>query len=262
MNHNHYHGEGSFEPIWVILFLLLILVYSLAAIRHKKWPLFRCVFWSLGLFGIMITLTGPISNRAHEDFTFHMLGHLLLGMLAPLLLAMAAPMTLIFRTLSVNQARRLSKFFKRRVVNIYRHPVVASVLNIGGLWVLYTTNLYASMQENFFLHVLIHIHVFLSGYLYTISLVYIDPAPHRYSYTFRSVVLILSLAGHSILAKYLYAHPPAGVPLEQSEQGAMLMYYGGDAIDMILIWLLCYQWYKSSTPRVHSPDTIKAFYEK
>nr|WP_263323476.1 cytochrome c oxidase assembly protein [Neobacillus sp. Marseille-Q6967] len=250
MNHNHYHGESSYEPIWVILFLLLILFYSLAALRHNKWPLSRYVFWGLGLFCIMITLTGPISNLAHEDFTFHMLGHLLLGMLAPLLLALAAPMTLIFRTLSLKKARSLSRFLKSRPVSMYRHPVLASFLNIGGLWLLYTTGMYASMKENIFLHVLVHIHVFVAGYLYTISIVYIDPAPHRYSYTFRSIVLILSLAGHSILSKYLYTHPPAGVPLEQAEQGAMMMYYGGDVIDMILIWLLCYQWYKATSPRI------------
>ncbi|MEH6994266.1 cytochrome c oxidase assembly protein [Neobacillus drentensis] len=66
-----------------------------------------------------------------------------------------------------------------------------------------------------------------------------DPAPHRYGFVFRAVVLILSLAAHGILSKYIYAHPPVGVPSEQSETGGMIMYYGGDMVEIVLIFLFC-----------------------
>lgn len=179
----------------------------------------------------------------------HMVGHLFLGMLAPLLLVHAAPMTLLMRTLSVGSARRLSRVLKSLPVSIYCHPVVASILNIGGLWVLYTTELYSLMQDNLLLHIVVHTHVFLAGYLYTLSILYIDPAPHRYSYIFRAVMLILSLAAHGILSKYIYAHPPVGVPSEQAETGGMIMYYGGDMVELVLIFLFCQQWYKAARPR-------------
>jgi putative membrane protein len=129
------------------------------------------------------------------------------------------------------------------------------ILNVGGMWVLYTTDLYMMMQQHLFLHVLIHLHVFLAGYLFTISVIYIDPTPHRTSFVYRSVILLIALAAHGILSKYIYSHPPYGVSISQAEKGGMIMYYGGDAIELILIFILCFQWYKSSRPRLLLENT-------
>jgi putative membrane protein len=255
MEHNHVHpaSRPSFELLLALPFVLAVLIYILLALvsnrRHKRWPFYRYLFWIFGVLSASIALMGPIANLAHENFTAHMVGHLFLGMLAPLLLVHAAPMTLLMRTLSVGSARRLSRVLRSLPVSISCNPVVASILNIGGLWVLYTTELYSAMQDNLLLHIVIHTHVFLAGYLYTLSFLYIDPAPHRYGFVFRAVVLILSLAAHGILSKYIYAHPPVGVPNEQAEVGGMIMYYGGDLVEIFLIFLFCRQWYKAARPR-------------
>jgi putative membrane protein len=114
---------------------------------------------------------------------------------------------------------------------------------------LYTTDLYPAMGEHEALHVLVHLHVLGSGYLLTAALIVVDPAPHRPGFLSRAAVLVLFLAAHGVLAKYLYAHPPAGVPAEQAERASMLMYYGGDLIDVVLITVLCRQWYAAARPR-------------
>jgi putative membrane protein len=160
-----------------------------------------------------------------------------------------APMTLVLRILNVTLARRLSRVLKSWPVRILCDPIVASFLNVGGLRILYTTDLYAAMQQNILLHVLIHKHVFIAGYLFTVSMIYIDPTPHRSSFVYRAIVLVIALAGHSILSKYIHAQPPNSVPAAQAEIGGMLMYYGGDAIDVIIIFILCVQWYRATRPR-------------
>lgn len=104
------------------------------------------------------------------------------------------------------------------------------------------------------LYVIVHFHVFLAGYMFTISMIYVDPIPHRFSFLYRAIVLMIALAGHSVLAKYIYAHPPAGVQVEQVELGAMLMYYGGDAIDVVLIFILCRQWFHATRPQFVNPN--------
>ena len=81
------------------------------------------------------------------------------------------------------------------------------------------------------------------------SMIYIDPARYRCSYIYRSIVLIIALAGHGILSKYIYAYPPIGVISAQAEIGGMLIYYGEDLIDIILIFILCLQWFRASRPR-------------
>ncbi|WP_018392037.1 cytochrome c oxidase assembly protein [Bacillus sp. 37MA] len=255
MSHAHIHQSNgvSSELMLALPFVLFIVLYILAAVvsnrSYKQWPLYRYIFWIFGVLCAGSSVIGPLANSAHQDFTVHMLGHLLLGMLAPLLMVLAAPMTLIFRTLNVSLARHLSRMLKSRPVRIWSHPVVASLLNIGGLWVLYTTDLYSAMQQAILLHIFIHIHVFFAGYLFTISMIYIDPAPHHFRFDYRAIVLIMALTGHGILSKYLYAHPPKGVPAAQAETGGMLMYYGGDIIDLVLISILCLQWYKATRPR-------------
>ncbi|TVX77787.1 cytochrome c oxidase assembly protein [Peribacillus simplex] len=253
-NNGHIHENGAgFEPILLILFTLVIVIYIAAVVissrRYKKWPLYRTFFWILGTICAASAITGPIANRAHMDFTAHMVGHLLLGMIAPILLVLAAPITLALRTLDVPSARRLSQVLKSRPLRILSNPITASVLNIGGLWLLYTTGLFGVMHQDALLHVLVHFHVFIVGYLFTASMIYMDPTPHRFSFMFRSIVFTISLAGHDILSKYIFAHPPSGVTKEQAENGGMLMYYAGDAIDVTLICILCYQWFKATRPK-------------
>ena len=62
-------------------------------------------------------------------------------------------------------------------------------------------------------------------------------------------MLVAFLAAHGILAKYLYAHPPPGVPEAQAQAGGRLMYYGGDVLDLILIAIFCRQWYAATDPQ-------------
>jgi putative membrane protein len=195
----------------------------------------------MGIFCIWYSVASPISHQ--NTFTQHMLCHLLFGMLAPLLLVLSAPMTLILRILKTPHARDLSHLLKCIPIRILAHPAVAAFFYIAGLVLLYTTELYTLMHQYFLIYLLIHFHLLVAGYLFTASIIYIDPVPHRYSFLYRSTVCFLTLTVHAILSKYIYAHPPANVPLEQAKSGAMIMYYGGDMIDAVLIYILCYQWF-------------------
>lgn len=263
INSHIQHTDGSqvYPTVGIIPQLLLSLPFMLAFVlyifavivsnrRHKPWPKYRTVCWAFGVLFAIIAVAGPLADRAHVDFTVHMFGHLFLGMLSPLLIALAAPMTLMLRTLSVPLARRVSKILRSWPSRIFTNPVVASFLNIGGLWLLYTTNLYSLMHESILLHLVVHIHVFLAGYLFTVSMIYIDPIPHRTSFLYRAIVFVIALAGHGILSKYIYANPPNGVPADQAELGGMIMYYGGDIIDIVIIFILCLHWFRATRPRI------------
>lgn len=217
--------------------------------RLRQWSHLRVVFWISGTIISASALIGPLAVLSHAHFTWHMVGHLFLGMLGPLLMALGAPMTLLLRALPVQQARGVSRFLRSEFARFYIHPVTAAMLNIGGLWLLYTTDLFTFMHNHLWLYVLVHIQMFAAGYLFTMSMLYIDPVSRRFSYRFRTVVFIFALAGHGILSKFLYAYPPQGVPVEEARLGAMLMYYGGDAVDLVIIFLLFRGWYLSASAR-------------
>ncbi|WP_053220166.1 cytochrome c oxidase assembly protein [Virgibacillus senegalensis] len=238
--------------------VLYLIAIKFSAKRERLWPLSRTLFWISGCILAALAVFGPLAILAHHNFFYHMLGHILLGMLAPLLMVLGAPVTLLLRALPAESARRISRLLKSRPVQFLGNPAVASFLNIGGLWVLYVTPLYGAMHHVPLLHILIHLHIFIAGYVFTSSIIYIDPTPHRSSFRYRTIILLLALAGHSILAKYLYAHPPLHASVSQAEAGSMLMYYTGDFIDAILIFLLCQHWYKSARPRVQKLNKQEA----
>jgi putative membrane protein len=238
--------------IWLVLVIMLggyLTAVAAAARRGRPTSPRRPAAWCAGLAVIAAGVTGPVAGAAHHDFRLHMVGHLLVGMLAPVLLVAARPVTVLIRALSVRAARGLCRLLGSAPVRVLTHPMTAGLLGAGGLWLLYLTSLYGASNRNEAVHLAVHLHLLLSGYLFTAAVVGTDPAPHRPGFATRAAALVLFLAAHGILAKHLYGHPPAGVPEEQAGFAAMIMYYGGDVIDLVLVVLLCRQWYAATGRR-------------
>ncbi|GAA3385346.1 cytochrome c oxidase assembly protein [Cryptosporangium minutisporangium] len=210
--------------------------------RHGHWPGRRSGCWAAGLatLGLGVAGTGLLSEHG---FVPHMVSHLLVGMVAPLLLALAAPVSLALRALPVARARTLVRVLRSAPLRTLGHPVTAAVINAGGLWLLYATPLYSAVGN----HPLLHVHLLAAGYLFAAAILGTHPRPA--GFPLRAAVLVGYLAAHDILAKYLYGHPPAGVPTADAELGAQLMYYGGDAVDLVLIVLLCRAWFRTLARR-------------
>ena len=254
---------GAGDPVWFwpLLLTAVAIAYGVTALRLRqrgRWAARRMALFSAGLVIVAAAVTGPLADAAQHDFAAHMVGHLLLAMLAPILLVLSAPMTLVLRALPVADARRLARIFRSRPLRFLTHPATAATPNVGGLWLLYTTDLFAMMHEHAWLGVAIHLHLLLAGYLFTAALIGVDPAPHRPGWTVRATVLVLALGAHAVLAKWLYAHPPAGVAIPAAETGSQLMYYGGDLVDLPLIVIFCRQWFQATRPRPPIPDRSPA----
>ena len=244
-----------FEVAVAAVLTTLAIGYGLALVRARgrgRWPAARTIMWYTALACAGAALVGPLAAAAHTSFTAHMVGHLLMGMLAPLLIVLAAPITLSLRALPVTAARRLSRVLRSPLVRFVSHPAIAALLNAGGLWLLYTTDLFHLMHASAAVHALVHLHIFLAGCVFTASIVGVDPDPHRATMLTRSAVLVVFIAAHQILAKRLYANPPAGVDALDARIGAQVMYYGGDAVDVALIILL-FAGYAKRRNRVKAP---------
>ncbi len=199
------------------------------AAGRGRWPAYRTISWCGGL-----VVAGAGSTLSASDGAVpHAVGHLLLGMVAPLLLVLSAPVTLALRALPADRARLLSAVLRSRPARLLTNPVVAAVLDVGGLWLLYTTDLHTVPATQ--------VHVLGAGYLFTAAIVGVDPAPHRPGPAYRAVVLVLASAAHGLLAKHLYA--------TGWQTGGMVMYYGGDVVEVALATLLCRQWLAGSVPR-------------
>lgn len=244
---NHGHGGGLLELVVVCLLGTLAVGGYLTGVRRSRprlpWPWFRTACWVGGVMLVGVGVTGPLAEASSHSFPAHAAAHVLVGMAGPLLIVCAAPVTLALRALPVRHARLLSRLLASRPVRLFTEPVVAATLNVAGLWLLYLSPIYGYAQMSPVGHVAVHVHLVSVGCLLTASLVSPDPMPHRRSFALRASVLVAAVAGHDIVAKYLYAHPPDGVTASAAETGAMIMYYGGDAVEIVVMVLLCRRWF-------------------
>jgi putative membrane protein len=231
--------HGADPPIGTELLVVALLASAVAyvvAARRSPWPTAPLARW---LTGIAVALSGLVGLAlvGPHDLSVHVVGHLLLGMVAPLLLTTAMPATLALRTLSRGRARALGRLLRSRPVAVISHPAVAALLDFGGMWLYFRTDVLAAVPR-----ALVHTHMLMAGYLFAFSMVGPDPAPHRARLGVRAGVLVAVVAAHDVLAKLVYAAPPAGVPATQAEVAGVLLSYGGTPVHVVLLVLLGREW--------------------
>jgi putative membrane protein len=232
-------GELIATELLVVALLAAAVLYARATRCAGTWPLGRTVRWLVGIAVAVAGVVGPLLLAADDgahDLRLHVAGHLLVGMVAPLLLVTAVPVTLALRTLPRGRARALARLLRSRPPAVLTHPAVAAVLDVGGLWLMYRTDLLAGVPT-----ALLHLHMLLAGYLFAFALVGRDPAPHRPGLGVRTGVLVAAVAAHDVLAKLLYAAPPTGAV--QAEFAGQLMYYGAVPVHVALFVLLGREWF-------------------
>jgi putative membrane protein len=228
--------------VWLVLAAAAGLQLVGVARSRVPWPPVRTVCWLAGLGCVGVALAGPFAH-AHADLHAHMAAHLLLGMVGPLLLVLARPGTLWLRALPAPTARQVSGVLRSAPVRLVTDPFVATGLNLAGLWLLYRTGLLAEVLHSPGLHLAVSAHVLLTGWLATAAVLALDPLAHRRGVGARAAALAVGMAGHDVLAKTLYADPPAGVV--GAEAGARLMYDGGTVVHLLVAAVLWRQWYRS-----------------
>jgi putative membrane protein len=249
---DHCQSPSMLVPI---LFVIVIgAAYVLLARKQRAsargWDGWRTLLFATGCALLILGFSPQVLPFGEGDFRKHMLQHLLLAMLAPTGLVMAAPLTLLLCTLPARYAKMITSALCSSWVAIFSTPVVALVLNLGGMALTFT-HLYTAMMMHPALHYLVHVHFVAAGCLYTWVIAGPDPAPHRPSVPVRLVILAIAVVIHSVLAQMLFAgwHVAVPAPPAQLQHAAVLMYYGGDIAEMLLAFALVTTWYPVAPKR-------------
>jgi putative membrane protein len=240
----HHDVAGPDLAGWVLAVAVVLLALAyVRAVRARRgggrtWPRWRTAAVVTGLV-VAAAVVSPAGRAiAHGDDRAHMTGHLLLGMIAPVAIVLAAPGTLLLGALPLAARRPAAVVLRSRARHVLTHPGTAAVLDIGGLYLLFLTPLSGVAAADPLVGHLVDVHVLLAGCLFTWSLIGPDPAPRRPSVATRAVVLVLAGAAHGYLAKLLLVRG------DVSEGAAELMYYGGDAVEILLALALFGTWYR------------------
>ncbi|MEU1720526.1 cytochrome c oxidase assembly protein [Nonomuraea sp. NPDC005692] len=222
---HHHHLSG----FWAAPALVVLVTYVVLAGR-TTWSRWRTASFAGGCALVTVALTDPVASLAATDFRGHMLQHLLIGMLAPLALALGAPVTLLLRSLPVAHAGRLTRTLRGPAVHLLANPWTALALSAGGMAALYCTPLYGLVPAP-----PVHAHFLLAGYLFAWVVAGPDPAPRRPPVPVRLAVVGVAIAVHASLSRVMYAGWLAlPAPSDQLRGAAEIMYYGGDAAELLL----------------------------
>lgn len=239
-------GADVAGPVTVAAVLLVTAAYLLAAARLRRrgdlWPWPRDVSFTAGSAAVAWALLGTVPG---EPFTAHSAQHLILAMAAPLLLVLARPLTLALRALPPGGARTaLLTVAHSPPAQWLVFPPIAALLDVGGLWLLYRTELFAATDEPL-AHAVVQAHVMTAGLLFTFAVCQLDPVRRRWGTAVRGATLLAAGAAHAVLAKGLYATAPPGTAFTATDlrTGSQLMYYGGDAVEVALAVVLALRWY-------------------
>ena len=254
-DHPVHPDPADTEPVWSGLAgplvaagaVLAIAGYLLAARRLRRrgdaWPRPRDASLTVGALAVAWTAT---ADPPGGPFTAHVARHLVIGMAAPLLIVLARPLTLSLRALPPGRIRRsLLAVAHARPVGLLLLPPVAVVLDIGGLWLLHRTGLFALTHHRPLPAALTQVHMLAAGLLFSFAVCQLDPVRRRRSLAVRGSTLLVAGAAHAVLAKGLYGAPPPGTTFTAVDlhTGAQLMYYGGDLVEIALAVVLAVQWY-------------------
>lgn len=192
---------------WALVCVFGVLLYLAGVIRlHRRgdrWPIGRTIAWVVGFALLFYTTNGPFNAYEQYLFSVHMLGHMMLTMLIPLILVLGAPITLALRA---THKRDDGSWGGREWIlwavhtpwsKFVTHPVVAAVIFAGSLWVFYFTPIFRWAMETHLGHQWMIIHFLISGYLFALSMIGIDPVPYRFPYALRLTALFATMASHA-----------------------------------------------------------------
>lgn len=266
-----YFTEWKFDLGWTLVCFYALLLYIGGVVRLRrrgdKWPVGRLIAWIGGILMLFYTTNGALNAYEAYLFSQHMLGHMMLTMLIPLLLVLGAPFTLALRA---TPARKDGSWGGREWIlwavdtpwsKLVTHPAFAAVVFSGSLWVFYFTPVVRWATTSHLGHQWMIIHFLVSGYLFCLSMIGIDPVPFRFPYPLRIVTLFATMSAHAffgvtimsgdslILADWYGAmgREWGATPLENQKVGGSIAWGIGELPTLALALIVMLQWSRNDT---------------
>ncbi|WP_344094131.1 cytochrome c oxidase assembly protein [Microbacterium deminutum] len=259
----------NIDLLWALLAGFAAFFYLAGVWRmHRRgdgWPVYRTVVWLAGL-ALLVWVTGGVVN-VYQDYLFsmHMVGHMLLTMAIPMLLVAGAPVTLAARAVRKrDDGTRGGREWilwavHSPVARVLTNPFVAAGLFIGSLWVFYFTDLFRWSLYDHLGHEWMTAHFLITGYLFVLTLIGIDPVAYRLPYPGRLLLLIGIMAMHAffgiaimsqsglMVAEWFgsMARTWGATPLEDQYTGGGVAWSVGEIPTLILAVTVAIQWSRS-----------------
>ncbi|QRZ62649.1 cytochrome c oxidase assembly protein [Rothia sp. ZJ932] len=263
--------QWRLDWFWVSIIAFLAFVYVWAytrvrALGGKRSPL-RLASWLVGLTLLFYATSGGLAVYSQVLFSAHMVEHMSLTMIVPTFLVLGAPVTLLLTALQPRQdGTRGPREWILRLVHstwskVITNPLFAGFNFAGSLVLMYFTPMFGISMRYHVGHEFMLVHFLLTGYLFVLVLIGIDPIPYRPIYPFRLLLLIATLGYHAfigiaimhgnslLLASWFgnLGRPWGGSALEDQQLGGAIMWGMGEIPTMLVAVIVAIQWASSDT---------------
>ncbi len=273
-----YLTEWRPDWLWVAIILTLAFSYLIGAVkvrrRGDKWPVLRTACWLVGLLALAYITSGAPAVYGMVLFSTHMLGHMALTMVVPLFLVLGAPVTLALKALTprTDGTRGIREWIligvHSRYSKIITNPIFAAVNFAGSIVIFYYSDLFGFALREHVGHELMVVHFLLTGYIFILTMIGIDPLPGRAPYPLRLVILLATMAFHAffgvavmggtslIQASYFgnMGREWGLSALADQQLGGSLMWGIGEIPTLFVAIGVAYQWSKSDARETRRKD--------
>ncbi|WP_026002936.1 cytochrome c oxidase assembly protein [Rhodococcus sp. R1101] len=203
-----FFGQWRFDLIFGTAALVLAAAYAVGLWTLRKrgdsWPLGRSIAWFSGCFVLFVATSSGVGMYSPAMFSVHMGAHMALSMLVPVLLALGGAMTLALRAFKPagrnappGPREWILEFLHSPLSRFFTHPIVASVMFVGGFYGLYLGGIFTAFIDSHTAHVLMNLHFLLSGYLFYWVVIGVDPSPRDLQPVTKLAMVFGSLPFHA-----------------------------------------------------------------
>lgn len=257
--------QWELDPLVISLLVLTAGLYLWGVVRLRRaghaWPVGRTLAFVVGGVGsgalATVSFLGAYDGTLFSD---HMVQHMILSMVTPIFLALGAPVTLALRTLPRGGRKVVLAVVHSRVARVLTFPVVAGTIFVLTPFVLYfTTGFYEATLRNEWLHDVTHLHFVVTGMLFFVPLLGIDPVPNRMPHVIRLLSAFVILPFHAFLGiaimsrttviaggYYAELHRIWGAsPLSDQHTAGGILWASGDLVGLLIFAAFFVQWMRA-----------------
>ncbi len=246
--------------------------------RGDTWPWWRALSWFTGLVIAGWATFGGLGVYAQVLFSAHMAAHMVIGMIVPVFLVIGAPINLALRALPGSDVpggqgprQLLSLVMRSAFVRLISHPIFASAMFVGGLYVIYFTPLFTWLMQRHLGHAFMEIHFLIAGMVYYEVLIGTSPI-NRISYLGRLLVLLAITPFHAFFGiTMMTSSTPIGEAyyaaldrpwltdlLHDNYVGGGISWGTGEVPMLLVAMMLVIQWFTSDQRQAKQFDRREA----
>lgn len=195
--------------MWVAIAVLALFAYLWAFYKVRSrgiaWNPLRLVSWFIGLAFLTFATSGSLTVYSRVLFSAHMVEHMLLTMIIPIFLVLGAPVTLLLRGLQPRSdgtrgvREWILRFTHSTWAKLVTNPIFAAVNFAGSIVLFYFTPIFGLALKYHVGHEFMMVHFLMTGYIFLLVLIGIDPIPRRPQFAIRLILLIATLGYHAFV---------------------------------------------------------------